>query len=225
MQQENNAYAEYGTFCHSLLERWARGELMSFELADAYAGGYDAAVRHDFPPFPRGLAGRYYEEGLMYFSTFDGFGDRWEILSAEDRFEIDLRGNRFVGVADLILRDRDTGEIAVVDHKSKSMKSLAKDLRANKRQLYLYAAHVRQRFGIFPALLRFNMFRYGESVDEPFSMAAYEDTLDWTEQTVRRIRNTDDWRVHESGYFCRYICSVRDHCPVGQAIINGGRPA
>ncbi|MBR1685372.1 MAG: PD-(D/E)XK nuclease family protein, partial [Clostridia bacterium] len=29
--QEQNAYAEYGTHCHSLLERWAKGDLMSFE--------------------------------------------------------------------------------------------------------------------------------------------------------------------------------------------------
>ena len=34
--QEQNSFAEYGTHCHSLLERWAKGELMSFELADAY---------------------------------------------------------------------------------------------------------------------------------------------------------------------------------------------
>jgi RecB family exonuclease len=190
-----------------------------------YAAEYDAAVLHDFPPFPRGLAGKYYDEGLRYFSAFDGFGDQYEILSVEDRFELDLRGNRFVGVADLILRDKATGEITVIDHKSKSMKSLMKELRANKRQLYLYAAHVKQRFGVFPSLLRFSMFRYGENVDEPFSMDAYEEMLDWTEQTVRRIRNTLNWQVHESGYFCRYICSVRDHCPVGQTIMNSGRPS
>ena len=36
---ENNAYAEYGTHCHSILERWAKGELMAFELAEAYENG------------------------------------------------------------------------------------------------------------------------------------------------------------------------------------------
>ena len=122
MPQENNAYAEYGTHCHSILERWARGELMAFELAEAYESEYGQAVRHYFPPFPRGLAGKYYEEGLAYFNAFDGFGEQ-EILSVEDRFEIDIRGNRFVGIADLILRDRNTGAISVIDHKSKSMQS------------------------------------------------------------------------------------------------------
>ena len=50
----------------------------------------------------------------------------------EDRFEIDIRGSRFVGIADLILRDRNTGAISVIDHKSKSMQSLTKDLRAKQ---------------------------------------------------------------------------------------------
>lgn len=182
--QEQNAYAEYGTHCHSLLERWAKGELMSFELADAYEAEYDEAVKHYFPPFPRGLAGKYYDEGLRYFQSFDGFGDDKEILSVEDKFELDIRGNRFVGIADLVLRDKNTGGITVIDHKSKSMNSLKKAQYENTRQLYTYAAYVKDRFGEFPTLLQFNMFRYGVNIDEPFSMERYKETMDWIEHTV-----------------------------------------
>ena len=49
---------------------------MAFELAEVYENEYDQAVKHSFPPFPRGLAGKYYEEGLTYFNTFDGFGEQ-----------------------------------------------------------------------------------------------------------------------------------------------------
>ena len=220
LEQEQNAYAEYGTHCHSILERWAKGELMSFELADVYTAEYDQAVKHYFPPFPTGLAGKYYDEGLAYFRNFDGFGDRYEILAVEERFEIAIRGNIFVGIADMILRDKASGEIIVIDHKSKSMQSLMKDLKANKRQLYLYAAYVKEKYGVFPTLLRFNMFRYGKWVDEPFSMEAYEEMLDWTEETIRNIRAERDWAVSSSGYFCKFICSVRDHCPIGNEIIH-----
>lgn len=195
---------------------------MSFELADAYTAGYDEAVSHYFPPFPRGLAGKYYEEGLSYFKTFDGFGENYETLGIEERFEIVLRGNRFVGVADLLLRNCDTGGIVVIDHKSKSMKSLRKDLAGNKRQLYLYAAHVKEKYGVYPELLRFNMFRYGDWVDEPFRMEAYEEMLDWTEQTIGQIRADLEWQVSSSGYFCRWICSTRQHCPIGEEIIHAG---
>lgn len=193
---------------------------MSFELAEVYTAEYDKAVKEYFPPFPRGLAGRYYDEGLRYFKSFDGFGDNYDILSVEDRFELDIRGNRFVGIADLILLDRNTGLITVIDHKSKSMQSLRKKLFENTRQLYTYAAYVKEHFGEYPSMLRFNMFRYGKFVDEPFSMARYSETMDWIERTIAIIRADRDWHAFPSDYFCRFICSTRDSCPIGQEIVH-----
>ena len=202
------------------MERWAKGELMSFELADAYEAEYDEAVKHYFPPFPKGMAGQYYDEGLQYFQSFDGFGDDKEILSVEDKFELDIRGNRFVGIADLVLQDKKTGDIIVIDHKSKSMNSMKKAQYENTRQLYTYAAYVKERFGEFPTLLQFNMFRYGVNINEPFAMERYEETMDWIERTIAQIKAEKEWKVSSSGYFCRFICSTRLHCPVGEEIMN-----
>ena len=193
---------------------------MSFELADTYAAEYDAAVSHSFPPFPRGLADKYYEEGLQYFNSFDGFGENHEILSVEDKFEIDIRGSRFVGIADLIMRDRHSGEISVIDHKSKSMQSLKKSLPDNKRQLYIYAAYIKDRFGVYPTMLRFNMLRYGMFIDEPFDPERYAEALDWVEKTIFQIKAEKTWLVSSSSYFCQFICSTRNHCPVGNEIIH-----
>jgi len=193
---------------------------MSFELADAYEAEYDEAVKHYFPPFPKGLAGRYYDEGLQYFRSFDGFGDDMEILSVEDKFELDIRGSWFVGIADLVLRDRSTGDITVIDHKSKSMNSMKKAQYENTRQLYTYAAYVKERFGAFPTLLRFNMFRYGVNIDEPFSMERYAETMDWIERTIAEIRAEREWKVSSSSYFCRFICSTRLYCPIAEEIMN-----
>lgn len=193
---------------------------MSFELADAYEAEYDEAVKHYFPLFPNGLAGRYYDEGLQYFRSFDGFGDDMEILSVEDKYELDIRGNRFVGIADLVLRDRSTGGITVIDHKSKSMNSMKKTQYENTRQLYTYAAYVKERFGEFPTLLRFNMFRYGVNIDEPFSMERYIETMDWIERTIAEIKAEKGWKVSSSSYFCRFICSTRLYCPIAEEIMN-----
>ena len=125
-----------------------------------------------------------------------------------------------MGIADLVLRDRNTGGIIVIDHKSKSMNSMKKSQYENTRQLYTYAAYVKERFGEFPTLLRFNMFRYGENIDEPFAMERYEETMDWIERTIAQIKAEREWRVSSSGYFCRFICSTRLHCPVGEEIMN-----
>ena len=51
-------------------------------------------------------------------------------------------------------------------------------------------------------------------------MERYEETLDWIERTIQAIRAEREWRVSSSGYFCRFICSVRDHCPIANEIIH-----
>lgn len=214
MPQEDNAFAEYGTFCHKLLEEWALGKLLSFELADAFAAGYDAAVQHYFPPFPRDMGQRYYDAGLRFFTGFDGFGNQ-EILAVEDRFQIELTGSSLVGVVDLVLRDRESGSLTVIDHKSKSMSTMRKDLTIYRKQLYLYAAAVMQRFGQAPSLLQFNLFRERTTVDESFDMLAYQETMAWVDQTIDTISKDHTWaHPDKPDYFCKYICSVRQHCPM-----------
>jgi len=100
------------------------------------------------------------------------------------------------------------------------MNSMKKAQYENTRQLYTYAAYVKERFGAFPTLLRFNMFRYGVNIDEPFSMDRYEETMDWIERTIAEIRAEREWKVSSSGYFCRFICSTRLYCPIAGEIMN-----
>ena len=97
---EGNAFSDYGTLCHEILEEWAKGSLPDFALAEEYERRYDQAVVHSFPPFPKGMPQKYYDAGLAYFEGFNGFGDDIEILTVEEKFEIDIGGYIFVGIAD-----------------------------------------------------------------------------------------------------------------------------
>lgn len=157
---------------------------------------------------------RYYEAGLRYFQGFDGFGDQ-DILAVEDRFQLALSGPPLVGVVDLVLRDRQSGSLTVIDHKSKSMSTMRKDLPIYRKQLYLYAAAVMQRFSQAPSLLQFNLFREQTTVDEPFDILAYQETMAWLEQTIDTISQDHTWsHPDRPDYFCKHICSVRQHCPM-----------
>ena len=69
-------------------------------------------------------------------------------------------------------------------------------------------------------MLRFNMFRYNTFIDEPFSMESYEETMRWITETIARIRAEREWKVSSSGYFCKFICSTRNGCPIGESIIH-----
>lgn len=215
---EENAFAQYGTFCHELLERWAKGELPQFALSSEYEDGYDNAVTQSFPPFPKGMPLKYYEAGKAYFDSFSGFGD-YEILTVEEKFELDIEGYRFVGIADLVLRDPKDGGIVVIDHKSKSMSAMKKELNVYRRQLYTYAAFVYQKFGVYPKKIMFNMFREGTFIEEDFSMDAFNETMTWIVDTIDAIILESEWKVCPSSFFCRFVCSVFDHCPARDAIL------
>ena len=83
LEQEENAFAQYGSFMHELLEKYAKDEILIFELLDEYKKKYNEKVTHDFPPNKYViLADTYYENGENYFSEFEGFND-YEMLEVE----------------------------------------------------------------------------------------------------------------------------------------------
>lgn len=211
--RRNNAYAEFGTLCHNLLERWATGEIASFDLSAQYAAEYDRAVEHPFPPFPKGQGAKYYQSGLAYFDRFAGFGTEHEVLGAEERFEISIRGHPFVGVVDLLLRHKETGALVLMDHKTSAYRGMLKRLPQLIRQLYLYSLYVHHRHGRFPDILRFNVLRDGRFIDEPFDTATYNQTILWIDDTIRAAETEQRWDTRPSEYFCRFICGVVDDCP------------
>jgi len=214
--QENNAFAEYGTLCHALLEDWANGNKFSFELADAFAERFDTEVTHYFPPFPRDMGQRYYDAGLAYFHSFDGFGSQYEVVAVEERFELSIDGWPIVGVMDLVLKDKTTGRLVVIDHKSKSQKTMKQHMSIYRKQLYLYAAAVEQTYGVPPAQICFNLFRDNAMVIEEYDPAVMQSVKEWVLKIIRSIQADTKWEAKPSSYFCNYICSSAAHCPVQQ---------
>jgi ATP-dependent exoDNAse (exonuclease V) beta subunit len=123
--QFDNCYAEYGTLCHSVLEKYAKGELEVYELLDDYMNRFDTEITQTFPPNQYvDLREKYYNQGYDYFENFAGF-DEYEILDVEKKFEFEIKPSnnkpyKFTGIIDLIAKDAD-GNLIIIDHKSKTM--------------------------------------------------------------------------------------------------------
>jgi hypothetical protein len=213
-----NAYAEYGTFCHSLMDRFALGELAANKLAEEYDSGYDNAVVHPFPSWPKNLANTYYQNGYDYFSQFTGFGDEYEIVATEQEFVITIGKYKFKGIMDLLLRHKITGAYVLVDHKSKKYSGLKSDLEFYQKQLYAYAIYIFEKYGVYPDELWFNVFREQKFIKLKFDMQAYEDTKQWVIDTVEEIITNEvfigEWPQMDDmkSYFCKFICGVRLQC-------------
>lgn len=216
-----NFFSEYGSFAHKLLEGYFKNEIPQFLLAEEWSSGYEEAVKCPPPPFPRGYGEKAYNAGLEYFETFDGFGDEWETISVEEKFVINIGGYKMVGIADLVLRNKETGEYWIIDHKSKSASSMSKDLQTYRHQLYIYAMWLKEKYGVYPAKLSFNLFKEKKMVDEIFSEDQIEATTQWVLGLINRIETCDlfeDWATcikddaEREDYYCKNICGCNDRC-------------
>lgn len=184
----DNAFSDWGTFMHSLMERYFKGELEFFELSQAYLDGYDEAVKCEFPPNKFcDLSQRYYAAGKEYLDSFDGTAfEDCEVVGVEQRVRLTIGGRPFIGVIDLILKHGD--DFIIVDHKSKSAFKSKREQAEYARQLYLYALYIHEKYEKWPVKLVFHMVRnHGELVEIPFCLADCEAAQKWFIDTIDKI--------------------------------------
>lgn len=211
---EGNAMSEYGSFCHSLLERHFKGELESYELADEYENRYGIEIKHDFPEmFNVDLAEKYYNDGYNFFYEFED--KDWTILGVEQEFDLlcEHEENPFIlrGFIDLIYKEN--GKLVFHDWKSKSKFKSKKELADYGRQLYLYSRYAEESGWGFPDILRFYCFRDQKEYDIPFKKEDYDAAWDWVYKTVEKIRETEMFlQDRSSDFMCNELCDFRYKC-------------
>lgn len=220
-----NAFAEWGTLCHGILEDYFNGKITLLDMTTAYDDRFGEVVKHNFP-FK--LRAKYRESGKTFFDSFAGLPDGYEVLGVEQKVDLRFKGRPFVGYIDLLLRDKSDGKIILVDHKSKSKFNTEAEKSHYLMQLYLYSQYVYERYGQYPKLLVFNMFRAGTVVTEEFRKEAFDSAVRWLNDTIDSIyrdvefsdkiclecmrkRTAEDDFKH-SDFFCNELCSVRSHC-------------
>jgi len=222
----NNAFASQGTLIHDLLDKWAKGELTKEQLPEEYEKRYPQEVVESWPRMlaSKGYAEKAFNIGLEYFKNFDEFKG-YKIIATEERFRIEVEGRQFVGVMDMLVESEETGQLIIVDHKSKSLTAFKKAEDEMYRQQYLYSKYVRERYGKYPDRLMFNLFKEnGMKMERPFEESAYLATLQWAGDQMTKMEEYDfvDWLATkdvEEGkpdFFCTELCSCRKICPNGQ---------
>lgn len=222
----SNAFASQGTLIHDLLDQWAKGQLDIADLVPEYQRRYPLEVVEAWPKMllSKGYAQKAFQIGVDYFSSFDGF-QGFSIVSTEEKFLIDVAGRPFAGVVDMILRDNDTGELIVLDHKSKSLTAFKKAEDEMYRQQLIYSKFVLEKYGSLPDRLMFNLFKeQGTKMERRFDPAAYDETLRWAESQIQKIESFDfvdflETKSVQEGkpdFFCTELCSCRKLCPNGQ---------
>lgn len=202
-QEGDNAFALHGKLSHSILERWAKGELYAFELADTFEQEYDMWVTEKFPFYNMYKA--FFDKTLAYFENFDGIDG--EIIGVEQELKAVIGGHKFIGFADLIVRDENG--IVLIDHKSHGAWKSKKERADYMRQLYLYAYCIKEVYGEFPYKLVFNKFRCDEPWDEElFKEGDYTAAIDWFKAAVDTILATTEWECKVDKFYCESLCRL-----------------
>lgn len=227
---EANAFAQWGTLMHSLIECNLMGRLEINELIPEYSRRFKSDITAEFPPGFRGddMADNYFADGISFLMEYEGMPEDYEMLGCEIATPMEIEGFRFTGFIDLLVRDKKSGGLIVVDHKSKRAFKSKRERAQYARQLYLYSRWVHDEYGEYPQKLVFNLVR-GEAPEVvPFNMEEYESALGWAVSTIRRIyaakvfptkleRQATMKKLNAqyapADYFCVNICGMRKHCP------------
>lgn len=208
-------YSSYGSFMHKLIEGYYKGENKKEELETKFLLGFSSNVKGARPAESTVL--KYITAGREYLKRFSPIP--FNVIEVEKRIKFQINDVKVVGILDYI-GERD-GELCIVDNKSRELKPRSKrkqptakdkELDEMLKQLYVYAAAVKQEYGRFPKYLCFNCFRNGVFIEEEFNMDAYNETIAWFLENVEKIKDSDDFPPYIDFFSCNYICGVRDEC-------------
>lgn len=225
-EESSNAFAERGTLIHDLLDKWAKKILTKEDMLAEYEQRYSDEVITAWPRMmaSKGYAKKAYEQGLEFIRNFDEF-EGYEVLSAEEKFKIDLplsngETRPFIGIVDMILREKKSGDLIICDHKSKSLSSFKKDEDEMYRQQLIYATYVHDEYNEWPARNMFHLFNEnGVKMERLFTLEDYREAIDWATTQIKGIEDCSilDWLVckEKPDFYCTELCSVRRNCPNG----------
>ena len=206
-----NAFSSFGTLVHSIMERYAKGELELEHLSSIYEWEFKSAVKEKFPWNKYvDLQQSYYTQGLEFLQNFTGYTG-YKILGVEENFEIKIQDWIFVGVADLIFED-ENGRLIVRDYKSKASFKDDKERDKYARQLYLYALFVKEKYGRWPDELQFLMFRKQKLVSIQFDAERLKEALAWASNTVAVIREAFNYPPTCDAFYGENLCNHRKYC-------------
>lgn len=211
--RSQNAFAEWGSLMHKILELYYTDQIELFDLPEEYELRYEDYVKHRFP-YNRfsNLNETYKASGRDFLAMFDDPFRQSEVVGVEQRFETKICGYPFVGVIDLILRDKHTGYFTICDHKSHKFKNKT-EVADYTKQLYLYATYIKETYGDFPRKLIFNPLRSTEGlIHAAFDPETYENTLRWFQTTVEKIYADETFLCRSNQFYCDNLCGVNSWC-------------
>lgn len=148
--------------------------------------------------------------------------DKFNILGVELEIRLEIEGYEYVGYIDLLLEEKETGDIIIIDHKSSAypfkkdgkqvLKSHTMEFEYYKKQMYLYCYGVYQRYHKYPKKIMWNHFKSRKYAVINFNEEEYLDTIKWFIDTIHTIEKDKHFLANTEFFYCVNLCGFRDDC-------------
>ena len=222
IQRTSNFYSEVGLIFHETLEKYFKYEIESYEMLDYYKENYRNIVISEEPPFPKGIGEKYYQDGINFFSEFSFSRDNYEMLNVEDKVETAISDIMFVIKPDLVMKDKKTGKVILMDYKTSNPYQPNGTIKKDKilpyaRQLQLYASLLwaEKQIEVDQMWLWFVRFNKTEKflvdVEKGFN------NLQRFLKIVEEIKSEKEFPANTSNkFYCQNFCAHYENCLEGQ---------
>ena len=215
-------FSQYGLVIHELLESYWNYDLDLWDLPLAFEEKYSKQVTARPPKMliRYNTMQKYYEKALEFFTDLDWSRSEWEVLGNEYTVDCEYEGVQLTIRPDLIIKNKESGLVYLVDYKSTSpfTKKLGKPQKKKMlgywRQLSLYAYFTEKEMGIKIDKLRLYFPRVGldKTQEVDYTEAMAKETLDWWLDLVNQAKDEEAFPPKVQSFFCENICSVRNSC-------------
>ena len=216
---ESNYYAANGKCMHEVFEAILTNQIPLDECTQCYADKYDLICETT----KQSTMDSTYEKCMDYLCTIDGIDlEKYEILGVELKLDFNIGKYKFVGYADLVVKNKKSGEVILVDHKQAThfmkkdgtpLKNQLENFLAYRHQMYIYCKGLKDCFGIDVNKIIWHHFKdNGELTIIPFETDEYEGTLQWAVNTIEEIKKDKKFLNKRSYVLCSSLCDYRNDC-------------
>lgn len=218
---EASFYSQNGTDVHEILDAVNKGDIA---LEDAAAEYIERFEYNDYP-VRDSIRESTLEKCASFFTDYDLWWldeANYEVVASEKELFFEIGGYQFHGFIDLLLRDRETGGLVIVDYKSSDwplkkngepLKSTEARFKSQKRQEYLYAEAVKQNYGETPIALSWLFFKVQKYLAIPLKDDEWEEAKAWAISTIAKIEADSEYRENRDDYMmCSVLCGFRNSC-------------
>lgn len=218
-QGESNFYAENGSIMHDIFKRLLLKEITLEEAPTIYQEEFDCISNL----VKKSTMENTFDKCIEYLCEVDEFDhEKYEIVAVEERMDFKVGKYDFVGFPDLLVKERASGIVILIDHKSLDhflkkdgsvLKNKQNDFSAYSKQMYLYCKAIKDLYGIQVDKISWHHFKdSGIMTVIDFNQEDYENTLHWCEYMIGKIKKDKVFDACQSYMMCNSLCNFRNMC-------------